>query len=1404
MVFLGTPNRGSDYVPWLRGLLALRSADGAPPYVENLESDSVRLTEISVLFQRYCHDLMVYSFYESRPMTVGRSAVVESSSAIVGVRGERAAPLNGDHRQMCKFTSPEDSNYRTLTETFGAINRDLLGRSKLWLHRRGPILTDGFLAMRRNNEQERKDMRLIQEYLVMPEIPEDDLRDTEDIKIENSCDWFTSKPEFQEWLSGKVDTCSRIFWLYAKPGMGKSTLAGHIVTILDELNGDCSYYFFRHGDKTQATVSGCLQSLMWQMARRNIVVRNSLLSMLENGVHFEQNNPKTIWRRIFEPILMNPELIHRQFWVIDGLDECSDPRSLFFVFSKLAKQLPVSLFVTSRRSDEIVSGFRGLNHVSSLEPILSAEIQVQDTRDAITKYLKENQHKVHVSDRSRVELLLQRILCDSQGCFLWVRLLLDELNEVWTTNQVDEAIEEGIPQGMDLLYARCIQRIESKAKSTINLARSILTWVVCAVRPLTVAELVGALETELGETLEDPYEAIPSICAQMVHVDASDRVLIVHLTAKSFLQSAWNHSSLAISPAAGHQKLSKICLQFLVSDVLQPIAVRPRNPSPEQKAPHWPDFLSYAATNMKDHLERSSNALRLWPLIYGFFQGNVFTWIEFVASKRRLEVLNSTVLAIKGSVLSHEPRLPNEQIEFLRAWIVDVHRLVSLFGPDLIRQPISIHFSIPPLCPASSAIRAVYGKQSKGIVALGVTDDGWGDEVACINSENTKTQARAVACAGSCFAVSFGSTVNLYEATTCQESKRFEHNHDVRHVVFNDTGTILCSAGKLAVNVWNLEDDTPRHTILVHTFILSLSLCSGTDSAVLVVLRDHSIIKIFLGTGEVSTLSSQNPICSEPACYIPPVTVVSPDETKVAVSCLERHLKIFDMQNFYKFQGLLEVDNGGPATFHTRSVSYATCAVFNRDLSVPILAAGYLDGTLALFNHVSMRLVKSTKPEYFTENASPWVQRLKCSPDGTLLLVAASKDADTSIILFGFRTLQALFKIPAYGGPIRELTFNADGSRILEVRQRRCTIWEHKVPFPVVGDPSPSHKLRTATQNQVQIRAVTVDPSGDFFFFGKVDGTVWYNDIYEGHSPQLLVTHEGSVLHLRWATKRKLLIVATDNCPQPKLFVHPVQRLSSHTVGVSQPIFRMTFVFPPWSLLLNGPENLLLYKGPTLAAISDLNSRKTVFSFSSPGGDSWKWTTNPADETERVLWLAKEATIWSWLSDPSEIPLAKLPIALPGDPLLVSVTSVFENRKVLLAVTASLEQSSNSALASLDYYLFDVAPLVTKTGTLTPARSFGTVGSRIGGIVGSYGSRLVFLDDRLRICSVELLNRAGKEGFRHATHFFIPSYWCEDLTWFPLAKLTARGDILVCKGPDVVVIKNGLLFEDEVWEVFDD
>jgi len=56
--------------------------------------------------------------------------IVPKESAIMGLPGERVSLMYADHRSICKFESPDDAGYATLTEAFNAINKEIFKRSK--------------------------------------------------------------------------------------------------------------------------------------------------------------------------------------------------------------------------------------------------------------------------------------------------------------------------------------------------------------------------------------------------------------------------------------------------------------------------------------------------------------------------------------------------------------------------------------------------------------------------------------------------------------------------------------------------------------------------------------------------------------------------------------------------------------------------------------------------------------------------------------------------------------------------------------------------------------------------------------------------------------------------------------------------------------------------------------------------------------------------------------------------------------------------------------------------------------------------------------------------------------------------------------------------------------------------
>jgi hypothetical protein len=131
MIFLATPHRGSDLAATLSNIL--RVSLGSRQYISDLEPSSDTLNRINDAFRHYQNDLIFCSFYETQETTLGPGSsalIVRKDSATLGYPGENIALLNANHRSICKFDTPTDSNYLTLLDCFNTINRAIMKKSK--------------------------------------------------------------------------------------------------------------------------------------------------------------------------------------------------------------------------------------------------------------------------------------------------------------------------------------------------------------------------------------------------------------------------------------------------------------------------------------------------------------------------------------------------------------------------------------------------------------------------------------------------------------------------------------------------------------------------------------------------------------------------------------------------------------------------------------------------------------------------------------------------------------------------------------------------------------------------------------------------------------------------------------------------------------------------------------------------------------------------------------------------------------------------------------------------------------------------------------------------------------------------------------------------------------------------
>lgn len=133
MVFLGTPHRGSDLASILNGILRSSAAHNARAFIQNLDPPSEMLAILNDTFRHYAHDLMLYSFWESQQtnLKVRSDVIVPRESAVLGYPNEHSAMLHADHRHVCKFETPSDSNYIAVRDALQTIVGSISKRRKL-------------------------------------------------------------------------------------------------------------------------------------------------------------------------------------------------------------------------------------------------------------------------------------------------------------------------------------------------------------------------------------------------------------------------------------------------------------------------------------------------------------------------------------------------------------------------------------------------------------------------------------------------------------------------------------------------------------------------------------------------------------------------------------------------------------------------------------------------------------------------------------------------------------------------------------------------------------------------------------------------------------------------------------------------------------------------------------------------------------------------------------------------------------------------------------------------------------------------------------------------------------------------------------------------------------------------
>lgn len=337
--FLATPHQGAAIAQTLSNLLAAVPGSGTRPFVNDLLPLSPMLQSINEDFPRVCGELQLFSFYETRPMSIGihKLLIVEKNNAVMNLANERRTLLDADHRTAAMYASPNESVYLAVRNALATV---------VSAQRSATIARKRFLAQ--------EDLAVLNRFLGVSGAPEDDIMTLDSVRLPGSGQWLAEKSSYKAWRATS-DSSSNFLWLRGRPGAGKSVLAGQVINELRDAGADCSFFFFQAVDNTKATTNACLRSLAWQMARLHPEIASRLLELqmeFEDGP-IDKVDHQPVWRRIFLSGILKLRLDRPQFWVIDSMYECRGSADMVQFLLRAQEHWPLSIIVTCRDPVEV-------------------------------------------------------------------------------------------------------------------------------------------------------------------------------------------------------------------------------------------------------------------------------------------------------------------------------------------------------------------------------------------------------------------------------------------------------------------------------------------------------------------------------------------------------------------------------------------------------------------------------------------------------------------------------------------------------------------------------------------------------------------------------------------------------------------------------------------------------------------------------------------------------------------------------------------------------------------------------------------------------------------------------------------------------------------------------------------
>ncbi|KAH0536187.1 hypothetical protein FGG08_006926 [Glutinoglossum americanum] len=596
IAFLGTPHHGAGLARWAEmlaksiGLLVQANAE----ILTVLKSDSEVLARIQDSFHTMLRarnnegyqPIEITCFFEEMPLP-GIGLVVPHDSAILP--GYIPIGIQKNHMDMPKFAQADDPGFVAVA-----------GELQRWVKMLNKSHHTSLSAERAANglvehQEEMCRRQMIDQLKPLPTLQfQEKHLDLQLRRVEGLGQWLLNCPDFKAWNEGSLGKCT--LWCHGIPGVGKTYLTSIVIDYLKELRPKYRvlYLYFDYKQQPDQTPFKILSCLMRQLLLTYSRIPKPAREIFEN---FDSGQGLPSWEKLMKIFTDVCTLSGDVLLVLDALDECDENTHRGTVLRLLENLIKssVRLFITSRSHSPDIN--------ATLADCFQIKIEAteSDLRAFLDTKIREAKRVAHIIDETLREQIIQSIIEKSQGLFLIPALqinnILAQTNKVQVRKALDE-LSSGLTENLDLAMER-IKAQDPRSKTRAELAINVLMWLSTVKRPLTIDELVHAIDTT-PDVIQLPTEfthpiTVVECCLGLIAIDdATSIVRLVHLSVYEYL----NDRRHALFPDA-HGILAIHCITYISLGGLgeRPILVKK---DAEMLLSTFP-FLNYATSHWGNH-----------------------------------------------------------------------------------------------------------------------------------------------------------------------------------------------------------------------------------------------------------------------------------------------------------------------------------------------------------------------------------------------------------------------------------------------------------------------------------------------------------------------------------------------------------------------------------------------------------------------------------------------------------------------------------------------------------------------------------------------------------------------------------------------------------------------------------